>query len=344
MSTTTPQNISNYGSYFDKGINLTFLEFNPANPNTPNTNKNPTIVCSATGYKPKISLSGSLIVKTLFCHIELRIQNAFITFDAGHYKYVQIQAGYQANLKAPDGSVSKDIPAMITGQITQAYVETPGPDGITLFIILLSSDEIFNTEFDFNYQWKTQNLTRSGVLRSLCDLMKQKSGLTYNVDLPTPLDLNATTDINHSGSFANLVDQIVSKDFLLTYTLENQLLKVFTQGQTSATNFYTIDKVTNTPSSLVGGQISFQAPWLPMLRPDNIIYINPSFMKLTFGAYQTNNNNVNSSIVNQKTGKLWNYYQIIKIDFDFDTIDPVNKMIVNALGYDGPLPANGFGG
>jgi hypothetical protein len=67
-------------------------------------------------------------------------------------------------------------------------------------------------------------------------------------------------------------------------------------------------------------------------------------MKLTFGAYQTNNNNVKSAAINQKTGKLWNYYQIIKIDFDFDTIDPVNKMIVNALGYDGPLPANGFGG
>jgi hypothetical protein len=262
MSATTPQNISNYGSYFDKGINLTFLGFNPSSPNSVNSNKNPTINCPATGFKPKISMSGSLIAKSLFCHIELRIQNAFITFDNGHYKYVQIQAGYQANLKA-DG-ISKDIPAMITGQITQAYVETPGPDGVTLFIVLLSSDDIFDTAFDFNYQWKTENLTVSGVLNKLCSLMNKASGITYTINIPLPLDINVINDINNSGSFAQLIDYLVCKVFKLSYFIENGKISVFTQGQTSATNFYTINRVTNTPSSLVGGQISFQAPWLPM--------------------------------------------------------------------------------
>lgn len=303
------------GTIYDKIINVTFFSNNIQNPKK-------TLITPNQGFKPSINLNGMIIANSFFCNIELRIKNAFIDFDFGPYQSVSIDAGYAGDL----------IYSGLSGQITQAYVETPGPDGVTVFIVKITYQGILENYIDFEFDGpgtfeQILNKFISDMNSSLNSL-----GITSNYTIFIPTELRSKqfqSNIHISGSISNTLVKIVEEYMQCFWSINGQSIVVFNKQFVSNKNIFEITRVTTTPRSTAPGHISFTAPWLPNLRPGDCIHINPIYLKASFGTFQALKNKGDNS--EEKLNYSPGYFSIYSISFEFDTFESINTMIVDAL-------------
>lgn len=320
MATEQPTKIT--GNFYEKIVNIYFYQ-------SPNQLKPSDQILSFTrGFKAHIGISGSIIANGLFVQIELRVMNAYITFDPNFYKYISFDAGYLNDINT----------GAISGQIQQAYIESPGPDGITVFYILLTDSQFFDMVIDFNYnakllQSKAQNhiivsqpWTVGDILNELFNVINQATGQNYFPEIVDVLNVPYGTPIYERGTISQVLSQVLNNYFGYSFSIKGYKISIFNYNNPSSNTVYRVEKVSNTPRSLVGGHIQFQAPWIPNLRPGNLLYIDPSFMKMTFGAYITRRERDHTSDQLKTT-----IFNVLRIDFDFHTIEEKNMMIVDCL-------------
>lgn len=276
------------------------------------------------GYKPKIEISGSLIPNSLFTNIELRITNAYISFDETSYRKMKIEYGYY-DIKLTS----------IIGAITHAYLESPGPDGITVFFILIgdsiNQDQVFFDRYGSDSKGRTFGNTfyhAPDTYGNIITSFLEKVSLQYNsvqkftaVISPYLSSIYYGGTIQATGTIAQVFQKVVNEYLGLSYTISGRQISFFTKKSGSERIGYVFDKFSSSPRVNVNGHINFQSPLFPDLQPGDYVSIDPKFMKMTFGGYMTTENNT----------KVPTVYTVLKIDFDFSTVDDINVMIVDCL-------------
>ncbi len=303
------------GKIYDKIVNVTFFS---SDINIPKK----TIITRPSGFKPKININGMIIANSFFCNIELRIGNAFIDFDFAPYQSVSIDAGYSGDLFSNG----------MAGQVTQAYVETPGPDGVTVFIIKITYQGILDNHIDFEFIGPGTFSSVLDKFRSDMNSVLTENGINLNYTISVPVELGSIqiqSNIQLSGSISNVLVKIIEEYFQSFWSVNGNSIVVFSKQFVSSKNIFEINKVTTTPRSTAPGHISFTSPWLPNLRPGDCIHINPIYLKASFGTFQALKNKGDNS--EEKLSYSPGYFSIYSISFEFDTVESINTMIVDAL-------------
>lgn len=307
------QNIN--GKIYEKVINVTFFSNNIQLPKK-------TIITPSSGFKPSINLSGMIIANSFFCNIELRIKNAFIDFDYAPYNSVSIDAGYAGDL----------IYSGISGQITQAYIETPGPDGVVVFMVQITYNGLFdyNIDFEFIAPGSVSTLLNKYV-NDMNDVLRTKNiNFKYEISIPVELGIiPVQTNVQKSGSLSEVLTNIIEDYTQSFWSINGNSIVVFSLKFPSTKNLFEINRVTGTPRSTSPGHISFTSPWIPNIRPGDFVHIDPIYLKTSFGTFQSIKNKGDNS--EEKLNYSPGYFSVYSISFEFDTVEPINTMIVDAL-------------
>ena len=272
---------------FDKIINVRLIQ---------NNGDTDYVQCPKIGRKPSINISGKILPSPVLSDIDLRMTNLFTgdtPLDA--FKYLEIQAGYSGSLGAT-----------IRGEVVNAYQETPGPDGVTVFKMLLGGFTNW-TNVTISNQWQSGTKV-STVLQFLADQLQ----LTLNSTLDASLTLQ--TNWAFTGLARDFVIQISQVLNINLYPAATFLVAFAIGGNTG------VEHVINyliTPPRHEAYGYNFTAPWDPTMRPGDICVVDTRYMRQTYGGAQLGNSQ--TRFITQT------------ISFDFGTMDESNSMIVLAV-------------
>ncbi len=253
------------------------------------------IQCPKVGRKPSINIRGRILPSPVLDGVELRITNLItgeVPLDA--YKYLKIEAGYAGALSSA-----------IEGEVVNAYQETPGPDGVTVFVMLLG--------YFSNWSNVTATLswaagTRVNTILSTC---AQALGMTSKSFLPDSLVTQS------SYSFSGLVSRFISdmsSSLGVNIFPDGPLLKAIEKDK-SSDKHHIMRYFINAPKHEAYGY-NLTAPWNPEIRPGDILDIDTRFVRQTFGGAQVGSQN--TAFVAQT------------VTFDFSTTDETNTMAILA--------------
>ena len=264
------------------------------------------------GRKPTIRLKGRLVSQDTLLQVELRITNLYVKSPLSSYVKVDVQAGYAS---APLIAFS--------GTILVAYQELPGPDGVTMFQLLLGDlgawrNVLFNGTFNAGQML-------SNVCQEIVGIMSSSTfpmHLEYNVspDVSLPIDIPFTgyaKDVIHElKKHFTKYDPNTGADIGIQFSPIGDTLHVYNADQGLIdTIIYRLDYISHAKHNSAGFEII--APWIPALRPGHLIWIDPKYFRQDFGGSQV---------------AIGNQYRIYMIDFDFCTTDSTNTMTLLTIG------------
>jgi hypothetical protein len=228
------------------------------------------------------------------------------------YKKIDVQAGY----------ASAPLVAFY-GTVLVAYQELPGPDGVTMFQLLLGNLDTWRSVMFGGIYSAGQFL--STVCQDFADRMSVPSfkiNLVYNIvpDVPLKADLQYT---GFAKDIIHLLKQVFSdydsnthEAIGIEFSLIGDTLYVYyaDQGMPDQ-NITRLDFITHAKHNSAGFEII--APWIPSLRPGHLIWIDPKYFRQDFGGSQV---------------AIGNQYRLYMIDFDFCTTDATNTMTLLTVG------------
>jgi len=300
---------------FDKIINISLFRSTPgigvAGAGAANkAGSYASVTCPPTGRKPTIRLSGEMVSTFTLTRLELRITN-FET-DVPLSQYTMANGGHSSVVAGYAGSLK----GAFYGEILNAYQELPGPDGVTMFEFLVGSF--------YNWTTKTIKVNYGGgvPLRSVLSDVAGALGLSllYYADarLVTPFN-----GIHHNGLAKDLLLKIMKMFRSQGYNGDWSGLMLRPDGQNLiATNrdlgtglTYQLDYVSMVNHTAAGFEI--QAPWVPSIRPDDYIQIDPRYFRQGIGG---------AFVAVQGT-----IFQVIRVSFDFCTTDSTNMMTLTTV-------------
>lgn len=244
--------------YFNKLINLTMSGTNDAFK----------ITCPRHGIKPKITISGSLNTESQVQQLEITVNNLYTSKPLIDYKKVVVEAGY-------DGSVA----TAFVGTITGIYTSKPGPDKETTIIANIANiTDWIETTANINEKAGT-------TLQSVAEELSQLFGFAppYIVTelktktLPAPLMINGTARsvISALKLLFPGMDVIINSNQMFFYpesgnkmALEHKI-KFLSQAPQYSADY-----------------INLSAPWLPNLKPGDIVSFPTKFYSLQNGLAQ----------------------------------------------------------
>ena len=289
------------------------------------------------GVKQEVSVSGTFLPGSFATNIELRIANLESTVDFSVYKNVLIEAGYNGTgTGTTSGEAQKGV---ITGQLTNAFKESPGPDGMTVFQIIVGDYQsgVFQDQFVLSIPFGT---SMSGVFGSLvsghnsvADANHQLS-ITYtdilgSVVYPTEYKSESLTFKQHLDKIQDVMRNTPgsanpwSTNLGFMVDTEGSKVRCFFGGDNTSDG--KLIKYVSSPPRNEGGSFSFIAPWDMSLRTNDVLQIPNSFARQSFGGF------VATPTGGSGVTKKW----ILSVAFDFSTTQATNKMNVKCL-YTGP--------
>lgn len=255
------------------------------------------IQCPKIGRKPTISIKGKILPSPILSGVEIRVTNLFTgqtPLDA--YKYIRAECGYSGMLGAP-----------IEGEIANAYQETPGPDGVTVFVMLLGYFTNWNNVF------KVQYWPEGTARKTILDWCATELGMTLQY---VGSGGKETTDTSYqfSGKVSDFVAQLASSWNVNIYP-DGQILKVYPKDSSTGLQ-YIVEFVTIPPRHEAYGY-NLTAPWLPSIRPGDEMVISTKYVRQTYGG---------ANAASSTTIFIAN-----TISFDFSTTEEQNTMTVLAV-------------
>ena len=147
------------------------------------------ITTPKTGRKPAIYLSGTWIPSEVATNIMLRIVNFYTAFPLDLYRYVSIEAGYAGVLQP-----------VCRGEILHSYEETPGPDGVTAFEILIGYvEELLEATISLEHREGTKF---SLILDQVAKVLNM-TAVNY-----CPENLTVTTSFSFQGKARNALHKL----------------------------------------------------------------------------------------------------------------------------------------
>ena len=219
------------------------------------------IITPAQGPKPDIRISGTWVTQNIVQQLEIRVTNLEVDEPLSDFGtldkpgYVELEAGYFGQTHTS-----------IKGHIINSFQETPGPDGITTFQMLVG---YFN-------RWTTATLSKNylagTLLKSILGDVCAQLGLNLVYCPSLSPTLNIIRSVSHNGLAKDLLDKL--KMVASAYNsagctrpadpaVRRQPLAFAGQAGTGVA--WQLDYVSNASHKASGFDI--QAPWVPSVRP-----------------------------------------------------------------------------
>lgn len=278
--------IGNQFPLFDKIVNITL---------TQKTGESSYVLCPKTGRKPTINVSGKIWPSPILADLDVRITNLYTgdtPLDA--YKYLKFEAGYAGSLAAT-----------IEGEVVNAYQETPGPDGVTVFKMLQGGFTNW-TNVTMSQNWPAGTSVNS-ILSDLAGMLQLSLKTTVSASLQTAVPWSFT------GLVKDFLTQISTVLNITLYPSGPFLVAYQVGGNTGLV--HVIQHFITAPRHEASGY-NFTSPWDPTLRPGDVVLVDTRYMRQTYGGAQV--------------GNLQTRFIAQTISFDFGTTDETNSMIVLA--------------
>lgn len=302
---------------FDKYVNLHFYttpvittSFGPAFSQATKAVKS--IITPDVGRKPTIRVLGKWVTKLDIQQMEIRVTNLLVDEPLSNFGsivkpgYVTLEAGYRGGLDTS-----------IAGQIINSYQETPGPDGITVFVMQLGRyDDWISATLARNY---SAGALLPSVLQDVCSALGVNLRYSDNLDkgltLPHP--------INHSGLAKDLLYRLAQAfihydsegnfDGLRLMPIGNDLFAF--PGDRGTGQIYQLDYVSFAKHNAAGFDI--QAPWIPSVRPMDTVKVDPRYFRQDIGG---------------SISTPGNLFVVYSVQFEFCTDDDTNQMTLTTVG------------
>lgn len=271
---------------FDKIINVQLVQKSGVSTYIP---------CPKTGRKPTISVSGKILPSPILSELTLRVTN-LLTGDTplDAYKYLKIEAGYADSLSAT-----------IEGEVVNAYQETPGPDGVTIFHMLLGYFTNW-VNVTGSLQWPAGTSINT-ILQSCATLLE----MTVKTTLPE--SLQSAVPYSFSGSVGKFLSDMATALGFTVYPNGPYLMAFYANEDTRL--YHSIKYLTTPPRHEAYGY-NLTAPWDPTVRPGDIVVVDTRYVRQTFGGAQVGNPTTN--------------FIVQTVSFDFSTTDETNSMVILA--------------
>lgn len=278
------------GSYplFDKIINLTLVQ---------KDGSERYIKCPSFGQKPSINIQGTMNPACVIQDCDVRITN-LLTGDTPltAYKYLKIEAGYSGQQRAT-----------IECEVNNAYQETPGPDGITIFKSFLGYWTNW-ANATMSQQWTTGT-----NVSTVLDFCATQLGLTLKSSLSNDVQIQAPSGWGFTGLVKDFLTDIAKVLNVNIYPSGPFLIAFPIGGNTQAR--HVLQYFTTPPRHEAYGY-NLTCPWDPTVRPGDVITVNTRYMRQTYGG----------SVVDA-TGTS---FVVRTLAYDFSTNDDTNSMIIMA--------------
>ncbi|ADX42558.1 hypothetical protein [Tetrasphaera phage TJE1] len=278
--------IGNQFPLFDKIVNITL---------TQKTGESSYVLCPKVGRKPTINVSGKIWPSPILADLDVRITNLYTgdtPLDA--YKYLKFEAGYAGSLAAT-----------IEGEVVNAYQETPGPDGVTVFKMLQGGFTNW-TNVTMSQNWPAGTSVNT-ILSDLAGMLQLSLKTTVSASLQTAVPWSFT------GLVKDFLTQISTVLNITLYPSGPFLVAYQVGGNTGLV--HVIQHFITAPRHEASGY-NFTSPWDPTLRPGDVVVVDTRYMRQTYGGAQV--------------GNLQTRFIAQTISFDFGTTDETNSMIVLA--------------
>ncbi len=278
---------------FDKFIDIELVDNNSLSTeiNTPST-----------GIKPDMALTGKYVGtgNSVMPQLSLRITNFYPDVPLSQYKNVIIKAGYRNSLFDT-----------LVGQIQWAFQESPSPDGVTNFVFLPGNFNKYVNTILPNRHWEPY--TSIGLvlvdISIACGLEQPIINFLDDHRIgPNGLDWNMS---------AKDLLQTLRNAYQFDYRITGNTLVAWDSDRSSGITHF-INYLSSSPQVSAAG-VTFVAPWVPALKPGDLIQIDPAFSRQNYGG------SLNS---------LSPFQKVISVDFNFSTVRETNTMTVLAVNVD----------
>ena len=287
-----------------------------------------TIVCPDKGLKPDMLFSVNLLPGQNCYKAVLKIRNLNIkSADIRMWDKMEIIAGYRS------GSTARFI-----CPIFASYIESPNPDGITVFegiTVGQLESQMFDKAIEIVFA--QDHVTLDSLIRSVADGIM--SGLNVVSTLPKEYETLEVTISKQSvyaenglavlnwlqSTVASIVEeQSGGKSSALVQLMGNELNVLIISGDNaipfSTEKIISLNMVSG--ATFNGTALTVEAPWNPGLKPGALFYMPPQFIQ---GSHLPNV--LNESNYRNKD----NLYRVLTMSIIFGTTDGNNKMSVLAV-------------
>jgi len=242
-------------SLFDKYINLTLML------NSVPSGDDLVVNTPKTGIKPNIQIKGSLLPSYAVALPEIRITNFYSERDLSDYKYIKVEAGYSDGLNIA-----------FEGDLRIPYIEKPSPDSVVVFPMVLGSYSVYR-EAVLIKEWQPGTSLKSILTEVAASLEMELSFVTDDIVL--------NEKIVSDGRTKDLISKLCSLLPNIRIQPDSKRLLVYnvTVGRNDT---YVIDKLSMAVKK--GESLTITGPWIPTLRPGDIVKIDPIFYKQSLGS------------------------------------------------------------
>lgn len=287
-----------------------------------------TLNCTDHGMKPDISLSINLLPGQNCYGATLKVKNFNLdAIDIRNWDKMIITAGYRTGAK-----VIYNCP------IFSSYMESPNPDGITVFegLTVGVAEDVLTDRYVI-IEFVQEEITLERLIRDVA------KGISENIKIHIALGdeyarrkliitkqkvyaQNGMAVLNWLQEFVSSVVYEASGGVttVLTQLVDGKLSVIAINGKNKPPEIY--DNIVNldmvTGATFTGTALTVVAPWNPSLRPGDLFFMPPQFIN---GAKLPNNINL-SDYRNDE-----NLYRAITMSVEFATTDSTNKMSILAV-------------
>jgi hypothetical protein len=298
-----------------------------------------------TGSKPHISINAAFLPNLRTTQVSVSIKNVEFDVDINRFAYLRVRLGY---FNGPS--------AMFRGVIINSYIESPNPNGNTVFQLLdagLLGDLLTPRDVYIRFSGKTYWVQ---ALQKACDTIGinlDLTGLSSNYDA-VPMN-NAVktlrfTCAQHVKNYFERIGKEIFSRFNLPVpqiTLQQDALVVtaLLDSQQVKKPLPRLNQIKS--ASFTGGGIMIKAPYNPLIFPMAHFYIEPIFFRgrLNGQALQDQNKLLSPGLVTgvqgSPDGNLLTtdkglgvspdgVYQCLTLNVQFDTYG-VNEMQISAV-------------
>jgi len=187
-----------------------------------------------------------------------------------------------------------------------AYQETPGPDGITVFVMLLG--------YFTNWTNVTGSLSwpKGTRINSILDTLAGLLQLSLRSTLPDTLE--SQVSYSFTGLVSAFVSDLVSAiDGIQVYP-DGPFLVAYKTAE--STGLRHVIRFLITPPKHEAFGYNLVAPWDPTIRPGGVLVIDTRYVRQTYGGAQVGNSQT--------------LFVAQTVSFDFSTTDETNSMSILA--------------
>lgn len=286
------------------------------------------IECPESGLKPDITFSVSLLPGQNCYKATLKIRNLNIkNADIRLWDKMEVVAGYRNGGKA-----------RFTCPIFSSYIESPNPDGITVFegiTVGAMEHTMFDTLIELHFNQSEIPLgdlivqTAKGIMDGIkvaSSIPKEWESLTIHMSPQVVYAENGLAVLNWlQSTVSTIIEEQTQKESsvhvqLLDGTLSISVINGPNKVSVATDSIVQLNMVSG--ATFNGTALTVEAPWNPELKPGDLFYMPPQFIQ-------------GSRLPNVLDKSLFtnedNLYRALTMSIVFGTTDGNNKMAILAV-------------